>query len=163
MPYNFVSPYVSGRTGTLDTSQFTRTGSPYTNPDFLKMYMAQIESQSFNTLFGEEGLNDSIFGSSGTFGGSPSNIDQMFGGMSQATMPSDLSGLSQAGGANTQYIELVMKSYLVGKIVEIRDPQTGSIISGKVGGVMLENGALLLDVDGKKIPPEYLIKISSAQ
>jgi hypothetical protein len=160
----YVNPMVSGRTGTLNPSQFNRTGSAYTNPDFLKLYMAQLENQSYDTLFGEEGLNNSIFGSSSMFSPSTSSTSSLFGGLDQTSLPSDISGLAGPNSGGSQYINLIMQSYLVGKIVDIRDPQTGQVITGKVNSVINDpSGAILLDVDGKKIPPENLIKISQAQ
>jgi len=159
-PYGQVSPVAGSRTGTVDPSQFSQTGSPYTNPDFLRLYIAQIEAQSFDTLFGEEGMNNSIFGDSNMFGSLPSTTSPLFGGMGEAMLPSDIAGATSTTGGS-QYMELIARSNLVGKTVEAVDPRTGKTISGKVTSVFVENGILLIDIEGTKVPPENLTKVTS--
>ena len=87
MVYGQVPAISGGNTGTIDPSQFGRTGSAYTDPDFLTLYFAQINSQSLDTLFGEEGVNNSVFGDSNVFGTMPSSTSSLFGGSDQATLP----------------------------------------------------------------------------
>jgi hypothetical protein len=159
MPYGYVPPVSNPGTGTIDPSQFTRTGSPYTNPEFLQLYLAQLEQQSFDILFDEEGVNNSVFGSSSVFGASPSSISPAFGGMGEATLPSDIAGLGTSAGATPQYFELIARSALIGKMVDAIDPDTGKQFSGEVKSVSIENGQLIIDVSGTKIAPESLVKV----
>lgn len=160
MVYSPIVPLSNTDRGTIDPTQFSRTGSPYTNPDFFKLYMAQLDQKSFDTLFAEEGMNNSIFGDSNSiFGTVPSSTDTLFGGTGGATLPSDIGGgLSTTGGS--QYMELIARSNLVGKIVEAINPQTKQKFTGKVDSVLVDNGILLIEVGGVKVPPEYLVKIT---
>lgn len=159
---SYIPPLTNTNHGTLDPSLFTRTGSAYTDPSFLKLYMAQLDQQSFDTLFGDEGLNNSIFGSdsSNVFATSPSSTSDLFGGTGSANLPSDIAGgnLSQIGGS--QYLEMVAKSNLIGKTVSAVDPATKQQFTGKVESVSLDNGVLLLTVGGKKVPIESILSIS---
>jgi hypothetical protein len=161
MLYGPIPPLTDANRGTLDPSQFSRTGSAYTNPEFLQLYMAQLDKQAFDTLFGEEGMNNSIFGDSNSsiFGTTPTSTDPLFGGTGASTLPSDIAGsLTNTGGS--QYMEMIAQSGLIGKTVQAMNPQTKQMFTGKVNSVSVENGILLIDVAGIKISPEYLIKIT---
>ena len=160
MVYSQIPPLSNTNRGTIDPTQFSRTGSPYTNPDFFKLYMAQLDQKSFDTLFAEEGMNNSIFGDSNSmFGTVPSSTNTLFGGTGGATLPSDIgAGLTATGGS--QYLEMIARSNLVGKMAEAINPQTNQKFTGRVNSVMVENGMLLIDVGGVKIPPENLVKIT---
>ncbi len=57
------------------------------------------------------------------------------------------------------YEQMIAKSNLIGKSVEAKDPETGSILTGKVSGITVESGKLEVLVNGKKIPPENLISV----
>jgi len=147
--------------GTIDPTQFGRTGSAYTNPDFLKLYMAQLDKQAFDTLYGDEGLNNSIFGDTNSvFNTVPSSTDPLFGGSGgSASLPSDIGGATTSS-SGSQYLELIARSNLVGKMAEAINPSTNKTFSGKINSVSVENGILLIDVGGVKITPEYLVKIT---
>ena len=161
MVYEPIPPLTDTKYGTIDPTQFNRTGSAYTNPNFLQLYMAQLDKQAFDTLFGEEGMNNSIFGDSNSniFGTTPSSTDPLFGGTGGSTLPSDIAG-SLTSTSGSQYMQMIMQSGLIGRTVQAMNPQTKKMFTGKVKGVSVENGILLLDVDGIKITPEYLIKIT---
>lgn len=161
MPQAYIPPLTNVNRGTLNPNQFTRTGSPYTNPDFLKLYIAQLDNQAYNTLFGDEDqLNNAIFGEGSVFGTTPASTSDLFGGLGSATTnPTDISGaLTSTGGS--QYLQMIAQSNLIGKTVQALDPTTRQPFTGRVNSVSVENGILLLDVGGKKIPPENLIKIT---
>lgn len=159
MPSGFIPPLTNTNRGTIDPSQYGRTGSPYTNPDFLRLYLAQLDQQAYTTLFGDEDqLNNQIFGDSSVFGTAPSSTSNLFGGMGSATLPSDISsGLSNTGGS--QYLELIARSNLVGKTVQAVNPATKQMFTGKVDSVSVANGILLLSIGGINVPPENLIKV----
>jgi hypothetical protein len=143
-----------GNTGTIDISKFTRTGSPYTNPDNFALLLAQNMS-AFDILFGDENTsNNSIFGESSNFG-STSSIYQSsaFGNAFSGAANMDITGVSPA-------LEMIARSNLIGKTVEAVNPTTGKQFSGKVESVSVEGGILLINVGGTPVPPENLIKVT---
>ncbi len=151
VPVNF-GPY--GNTGTLDISKFTRTGSPYTNPNNFALLLAQNMS-AFDILFGDETTsNNSIFGE-GTNFGSTSSIygSSAFGSEFSGAANLDITGVSPA-------LEMIARSNLIGKTVEAVNPTTGKQFSGKVESVSVEGGILLINVGGIPVPPENLIKVT---
>jgi|GEM_PF-1577039 len=164
MAYYSAQPLTNTRYGTIDPSQYGRTGSPYTDPDFLKLYIAQLDQQSFDILFGEEGMNNSIFGDSSVFGAAPSSTSSLFGGAGSAMMPTDISG----AGTNingSQYFALIAQANLIGKTVTAYDSQTGKEFSGEVASVSVERGSLQINIRKESgevvsVPPERLIDIS---
>jgi len=158
--YGRVPPIYGGNTGTVDVSQYGRTGSATTNPDFFRLYTEQLFTQNFDVLFGDEGVNNSVFGDTGIFGTMPSDTSSLFGGADQTTLPSDVSGLSTQTGGN-QYLELIARSNLVGKKVEAINPLTKQKFTGTVKDISLERGILLINIDGIQVPPENLLKVTS--
>ncbi len=156
--YGGVPPIYGGNTGTIDLSKFGRTGGTSTNPDFFRLYTEQLYVQNLDILFGEEGVNNSVFGDTGTFGTAASSTSNLFGEFGGVTLPSDISGLTQqTGGA--PYIELLARSNLPGKTVVAVNPLTKQKFTGEVKSVLIENGMILINVDGIKIPPENILEI----
>ncbi len=161
MPQYYVPAITNSNYGTIDPSQFSRTGSAYSNPDFLKLYLAQLDQQTFSTLFDENGAENSIFGdSSNIFGSTPSSTSSIFGGTGNTALPTDLGGaLSATDTGNSQYLELIARSNLIGKTVQALNPSTKQVFTGKVTSVSVDNGILLIEVNGIKVPPENLLKV----
>lgn len=153
-PVSFPS---TGNSGTIDINQFSRTGSLYTSTDQFKLMMAQNFSSSFDILLGtEEKAQDSIFGT-GNIGGTSSS--SLFSGLSSA-LPSDIAGQNMLTNSITPQVQLVALSYLPGKTVTAFNPLTSETITGKVNNVSIDNGILLIDIAGTKVPPEYLTTVA---
>lgn len=162
MVYGQVPPIRGGNTGTIDTSQFGRTGSPYTNPDFLKLLNEQMFVQNFDILFGDEEQRDSsIFGGGNVSNLAPSSSSPMFGGLTGAQMPSDLGGQTTFFNGVSPQFELIARANLIGKTVEAINPVTKQKFSGEVKSVILDGGILLIDIDGIKVPAENLLKVTN--
>jgi len=154
-----------GNSGTVDVSQFSRTGTATTNPDLFAVILAQSQNTSFsNILFGDsEDAYNSIFGSNSSSSGFDTSDTSLFGGVG-SNLPAELSGV---GGANTAYnnnpayIELIARSNLVGKTVTYYDPSnTKDTKSGTVNSVSVDNGILQINVSGTAITPEYLKSVT---
>ncbi len=163
MPQAYIPPLRDVNRGTINPTQYGRTGTAYTDPNTFKLYMAQQNQNNVNILFGdEEQFNNSIFGDTSVFGATPSSTSTLFGGVGSATLPSDLAGLSSTGGiaSGSQYFELIAKSYLIGKTVEAVDPNTHKTFTGKVISVHKENEILKINVGGVDVLPENIIKVS---
>lgn len=152
-----------GNIGSINPTQFSQTGSPFTDPNLFKLYLAQaLDTNAFDILFGDEERRDStIMGGQSIFGSSPTNVSPLFGGISTIDLPSDI------GGQNTFFPTvnpselLIARSNLIGKTVEAVNPSTKQTFSGTVNSVGLENGILLIEVGSTKVPPENLIKVTS--
>jgi len=144
-----------GNTGTIDTTKYSRTGSPYTNPDTFALMLAQNLTNNIDILFGDETTsNNSIFGSSTNFGSGSSNAFSSAFGTDFSGLPtSGITGVSPA-------MEMITRSNLIGKTVEAINPSTGQKFSGKVESVSVEGGILLINVGGTPVPPENLIKVT---
>jgi len=156
-----VPPIYGGDTGTIDISQFERTGSPYTNPDFLRLLNEQMFIQNFDILFGDEERRDStIFGGASVMNMVPSSASPMFGGLTGVQMPSDIAGQTTFFSGISPQLELIARSNLIGKTVEAIDPITKQRFTGEVKSIILERGILLIDIDGVKVPPENLLKVT---
>jgi len=156
-----------GNTGIIDTSQFSRTGSPYTDPDLFSIVMQQaLNTSSFDILFGDndDSSSSSAFGGSGVLESIPSNTDPLFGGLSGVNMPSDIAGQSTFYTGVSPQIEMIARSNLIGKTVTAVHPTTKENISGEVVKVSVSNGILLttLNVSGTEVavPPENLVSVS---
>ena len=162
MVYGRVPPISGGNTGTIDISQFDRTGSPYTNPDFLRLLNEQMFVQNFDILFGDEERRDSsIFGGGNVSSIAPSSASPMFGGLTGAQLPSDIGGQSTLFNGVSPQFELIARSNLIGKNVEAINPATKQKFTGEVKSVILERGMLLIDIDGIKVPAENLLKVTN--
>lgn len=144
-----------GNTGTIDTTKYSRTGSPYTNPDTFALMLAQNLTNNIDILFGDETTsNNSVFGSTTNFGSTASNsFSSAFG--------TDFSGLPTSGTTGVSpAVEMIARSNLIGKTVEAVDPSTGKQFSGKVESVSVQGGILLINVGGVSVPPENLITVT---
>jgi hypothetical protein len=64
----------------------------------------------------------------------------------------------QTSLVSPQY-EMSVYSSLIGKTITALNPETGQQITDKVTGVLLQNGKVVLDVNGVIIPTENLLKI----
>ena len=108
-----------GNTGTIDISKYTRTGSPYTNPNNFSLLLAQNMSE-FDILFGDEtSSNNSIFGESTNFGSTSSIYNSSaFGNAFSGAAGTDITGVSPA-------LEMIARSNLIGKNVDAIYPATG--------------------------------------
>jgi hypothetical protein len=128
-----------------------------TNADMFQILLQQNMNNmmsSFNPLFNneEENSSSSFFGSASNFlpSSNLNNGTDLFG---------QVTGQS-SNTTNSPILEMIARSNLIGKTVEAVDPQTGSVITGKVQSVTYEGSLLLFDVGGKLIPPENLRKVS---
>ena len=160
MIYGSIPPISNGNYGTIDPSQFGRTGSAYTNPDYVNLFYAQTFSNNLDILFGDKETKDSaVFGGSSLFNSMPNASSPLFGGLGGLNVPSDIGGQSTLTSGVSPYMELIAKSNLIGKTVDAINPVTRQPFSGKVDAVSVENGVLLIDIGGIKVTPEYLVKV----
>ncbi|KAF0133323.1 MAG: hypothetical protein FD145_1341 [Candidatus Saganbacteria bacterium] len=150
-----------GNTGTIDVSKFSRTGSPYTDPNSFALMLAQ-NMNDFDILFGDEEKKDSsTFGSSSLFSSSPSSVSPYFGGLTGVDIPSDIGGQNTFFTGVSPAYEMIARSNLIGKTVEAVNPSTGQKFSGKVESVSVDGGILLINVGGTLLPPENLVSVTS--
>ena len=123
------------------------------DPKFAVMLLNQMTSNNVNSiLFG----NDQQAASSDYLG------TDMFNTTS-ALSPNFIGGgtqdiFGQTSLVSPQY-EMSVYSSLIGKTITALNPETGQQITDKVTGVLLQNGKVVLDVNGVIIPTENLLKI----
>lgn len=161
MVYGPIPPISGGNYGTIDPTQFGRTGSIHTNPDFASLFFAQTFTNNFDILFGDEERRDSsIFGGASLYNTIPNTASPLFGGLGGLTTPSDIGGQATLTSGISPYMELIARSNLIGKTVEAINPLTRETFTGKVDAVLVENGILLIDIAGTKVTPEYLVKVT---
>jgi hypothetical protein len=150
-----------GNTGTIDISKFTRTGSANTDPNSFALMLAQ-NMNPFDILFGDENSSNSssILGQQSFFNTFPNTSSSLTGGNSSGiNFPSDLGGVATGfNGVSAQY-EMIARSNLIGKTVEAVEPGTHKTFTGKVEGVSVAGGILLINVGGTDVPPENLINV----
>ena len=125
------------------------------DPKFATMLINQMTTNNVNSiLFGNETNNGTS--SNGTdFGVStsaPSNIPG-------TTNINDMFGASAFSNVSPQF-ELSVYSSLIGKTVSAIDPSSGKEITDKVKSVVLQNGKVMLDINGVIVPPENLSRIT---
>ncbi|MBU0572890.1 MAG: hypothetical protein KKH83_00200 [Candidatus Margulisbacteria bacterium] len=154
IPVNY-GPY-NGNIGTIDPSQFSRTGSPYTDSDYFQLYLAQaLNTSSFDILFGnDEDSKNSIFGTS-------SDYSSLFGGAGTFNIPTDILGQGTVSSTTSTTLELIDRAALIGKTVTAVDPTTRKEFTGTVNSVSVESGMVLIKVGDIKVPSENLVTISS--
>jgi hypothetical protein len=104
-------------------------------------------------------VNSILFGNENNTTSSTDNIDFGVSGLTGTTNINDTYGASAFSSVSPQF-ELSVYSSLIGKIVTATDPSSGKEITGNVKSVLLENGKVMLDVNGVKVPPENLSRIT---
>jgi hypothetical protein len=156
-----------GNTGTIDVSQFSRTGSVYSDPDLFAVALQKsMNSNALSILFGDEqSEGNAIFGSSSFSGGDGTISDPLASMTTGTTYPSDLLGQNLYANTVSPQIEMIARSNLIGKTVTAINPVTKSRFSGDVKSISLNNGVLLIaivDTSGKSInvTPENLLSVS---
>jgi len=122
-------------------------------PRFATLLLNQMTENNVNSiLFGSdtEQENTDIFGMGGLV---PNNL--------QGTSTMNTNDVFGAGAYNniSPQFELSVYSSLIGKTVIARNPMDGQQIEGVVKSVALENGRVVLAVNGINIPTENMIRI----
>ena len=128
------------------------------NTDFSKILLAQMSNPDLGALFSsnENGTSSSVGNS---FNDLVSNTNAMMGlaGTGSANASSGLFGQT----SNSTELELTLWGNMIGKNIEALDRSTGETKKGKVNSVMMQDGAVVLDVDGALIAPAAIIKIQN--
>jgi len=160
MVVNPVFPVSSGksRTNSIPTlpSDFSNNNQLYAllasgnvDPKFAVMLINQITDNNVNSImFGsdQEQANANVLG------------NDLFGAGTDGDLSSTL-GISNPISSQPSQFELSVYSTLIGKTVTALNPQTNVELSGKVSSVQLQNGNVMLDVDGTLVPSQNLKKI----
>jgi len=123
------------------------------DPKFTTLLLNQMTSNNMNSiLFGTEAEqgNVDIFGMQGMI---PNNL---LGATSMNN--TDIFGASAFTSISPQF-ELSVYSTLIGKVVTATDPLSGQQIEGTVTSVTYQNGRVVLEIGGKIIPTENIIRI----
>ena len=71
-------------------------------------------------------------------------------------------GLALLQQNNALLSQLTQSSALIGQTVEWTDPETGTVHSGEVTSVKLEDGIALLEIDGENVPLGYVTQVLGA-
>jgi hypothetical protein len=116
------------------------------------MLLNQMSTNNVNSILFSENANEPS-----------SNIDF---GVSELT-PNNIPGttnVNQTFGTSafstvSPQFELSVYSSLIGKTVTAINPSSGKQITDKVKSVLLQNGKVMLNVNGVNIPPENLLGI----
>jgi hypothetical protein len=123
------------------------------DPKFATMLLNQMTSNNVNSiLFGSESNNETsstAFMDFGLQGVSSSNT---------ATNVNDILGVSSNNYVTPQF-EMSVYSSLIGKTVTAINPSTGKEITDKVSSVQLQNGSVMLNINGVMVPPQNITKI----
>lgn len=109
------------------------------NPELFKLYLA-ASMTNVDALFGDNDNDNSSDAYSTLF-------------------PTQQTANSTFSPAATVYEEMITRSNLIGKTVDAFDPESKKIVTGKVSGVTVESGKLLIIVNGKGLSPENLVTI----
>lgn len=147
-----------GNSGTINVSQFDRTGSAHTSadPNVFALMLEQAKSSIItNNLFGDdEDAQEAIFGASSFYPSTQGS--SLFG--NQSYLPSELVGAAGGSSVNAtspQYVALIARSNLIGKSVTAYD-SSNNLIEGTVNRVTVENGTVLIQVGDTYVPAENL-------
>lgn len=159
------SPQVSfgkyGNTGMLDPNSFSRTGTVYSgDTDSFQILLQQNINNAFNILFDDNNDNNSDTTFSSIFPNQTTTSSLFGGSLDTGDITTNISGQSSLFSEVNPALEMIARSNLIGKNVEAFDTATNQTFTGIVKSVQLEGGVLLIEVGDKKVPPEYLIKIS---
>jgi len=126
------------------------------DPKFATMLLNQMTTNNVNSiLFGNE-TNDQ--------GSSNAGIDFGVSELTPTNVPgttniNDVFGASAFSNVSPQF-ELSVYSSLIGKTVTAINPGTGKEITDKVKGVLLQNGQVMLDINGVTVPPTNIVRIT---
>jgi hypothetical protein len=121
------------------------------DPKFARMLLSQMYNNNVNTI---------LFGSEDTTGSSSSGSIDIFDTQSTASS-SNFNSLGEAANftsVSPQY-QMSVYSSLIGKTVTATKPLTNEQITGKVTSVQLQNGQVVLNVEGTLVPTGNLLKI----
>ena len=129
------------------------------DPKFIKLLLSQMSDNNVNSiLFGNENAQETSgntgFDALGATGLVPSNIPTS----------NDISNSGNVLGSGsftsiTPQVELSVFSQLVGKTVSVSNPVTGKKTTDKVTSVFMQNGQIMLNVNGVVVPTTDLISV----
>ena len=124
------------------------------DPKFATMLLTQMSNNNVDSI---------LFGNQTADQTSSSGIDFGVSGLTPNNVPgttniNDIFGASAFSNVTPQF-ELSVYSSLIGKTVTAIDPSTGKEITDKVSSVLLQNGKVMLNVNGIIVPPENLSRI----
>ena len=136
-----------------DNSQITSMlMSGNIDPKFAKMLLSQMYNNNVNTI---------LFGNEDTTGSSSTGNIDIFSSQTSASS-SNFNALGQTAnntGISPQY-EMSVYSSLIGKTITATKPlSNGQQITGKVSSVQLQNGQVVLNVEGTLVPTANILKI----
>ena len=153
---NAVSGVTNGKSDASQISSmnnnqiFTQLINSKNDPKLATVLLSQMTTNNVNSI---------LFGNENNTTSSTDNIDFGVSGSTGTTNVNDMFGTSAFSSVSPQF-ELSVYSSLIGKIVTATDPSSGKEITGNVKSVLLENGKVMLDVNGVKVPPENLSRIT---
>jgi len=121
---------------------------------FATMLINQMSTNNVNSiLFGNENNNES----------SSSNIDFGESGLTPSNIPGTTNINNTFGGSAFSNVspqfELSVYSSLIGKTVTAINPLTGKKITDKVSSVQLQNGQVMINVNGVIVPSANISQI----
>jgi len=153
---------ISGSSGTIDpTSALALNNNQISallvsgnlDPKFATLLLSQMSTNNTNSiLFGgaQEGETADIFGMQGLV------PDNLLG--TTSTSNTDIFGGGAFNNTSPQF-ELSVYSSLIGKTAKATNPMTGLQIEGVVKSVSLQNGVVMLEINGINIPTANLLSI----
>ena len=129
---------------------FTELINSKNDPKLATVLLSQMTTNNVNSI---------LFGNENNTTSSTDNIDFGVSGLTGAIDSNNVFGASAFSNVSPQF-ELSVYSSLIGKTVTATDPSSGKQITDKVKSVVLQNGKVMLDVNGVIVPPENLSKIA---
>ena len=125
------------------------------DPKFATMLINQMTTNNVDSiLFGDQ-TNNGTSSNGIDFGISTSTPNNIPG----TTNINDMFGASAFSNVTPQF-ELSVYSSLIGKTVTAINPSTGKEITDKVKSVVLQNGQVMMDINGVTVPPANIVKIT---
>jgi len=168
MVYGPISAVTNNKQGNIDTSQSASLNnsqisalltSGNVDPKFATVLMNQMTTNNINSiLFSDDNESSSSdFLGADLLGNTSSNNDSL----SSTFGMSGTSGTNNIGSLQGVPMEFQMTVYstLIGKSVTAVDPSTNTQVTGAVKSVQLQNGQVMIDINGTIIPAQNLLKI----
>jgi hypothetical protein len=123
------------------------------DPKFATMLLNQMTSNNVNSiLFGSESNNETSSTAFMDFG-----LDSTSSSNTSSNV-NDILGVSSNTYVTPQF-QMSVYSSLIGKTVTAINPSTGKEITDKVTSVQMQNGSVMININGIIVPPANLTKI----
>ncbi len=127
------------------TTQGAPTASSLDKDAFLKLLVSQVKNQDPLQPAGSTEYVAQL--------AQFSSLEQM------QNLNDNIVGLALLQQNNALLSQLTQSSALIGQTVEWTDPDTGTVHSGEVSSVKLEDGLALLEIDGQDVPLGYVTQV----